>query len=349
MQPPGVAFGGADGLGIYDENPNPILRVSNDGIILYANRGSHALCGEWGGYVGDPVPETHRRWIIEAIESGTSRSYEEKIDGTIFLLQVVPVVGRDYVNIFGHAINPVQNSGVTYNIGDRHHLRNEQIIKRRNDFARIAVHELRTPLTPILAASEMLVNRLEDGITARLARQINNGAIELNARIGELFDLVRADLGTLVLVYQPVQLGDVLTEIAVSLRPSMETRGVILLIDTDDALPQINADRERLLEGLLYLVDSAIKRCQNKARVSVRVTSDSKSITIQVHVVCPRIPDELRNYLSAPYTALGIDREHFSSIGLKLTLSKKLIELHGGSIRVTGNKDDNTFIVNLPV
>ena len=195
----------------------------------------------------------------------------------------------------------------------------------------------------------MLINRLEDGVTARLARQINTGAIELNARIGELFDIVRADLGTLVLVYQPVHIGEMLNEIAASLRPTMESRGVILLIDTDDSLPEINADRQRLREGLLYLVDSAIKRCRSKARVSVRVTNDNKSITVRVHVICPRIPDEVRNYLAAPYTVLGRDREHFSSIGLKLTLSKMLIELQGGSIRVMGNGDDNTFIIVLPV
>ncbi len=344
-----MPFSGIDGIGINDENPNPVLRISNLGVVLYANRGSQALCGHWCTFPGGQVPDAYLQRIAEVIETGTARSFEERVDGTSLQLQIAPVKGRDYVNIFGHTLTNTHKAGPDYEQANRHHLRNEHVLKRRADFARIAVHELRTPLTPILAASEMLVNRVESGVTARLARQINNGAIELNARIGELYDLVRADLGTLVLVYQPIELGDVLSEIAASLQPTMETRGVILLIDTDDALPLINADRQRLYEGLLYLIDSAIKRCQSKARVSVKVTRDTDSITIQVHVICPRIPDEVRNYLSGPYTILGLDREHFSSIGLKLTLSKTLIELHGGSIRVIGNKDDNTFIVDLPV
>ena len=107
-QNPEATSGNSDGLGIYDENPNPVLRVSNLGVILYANRGSNALCGEWGAYVGDLVPGAYRQRITEAVESGIARSYQEKVDGAILQLQIAPVKGRDHVNIFGHTITNIQ-------------------------------------------------------------------------------------------------------------------------------------------------------------------------------------------------------------------------------------------------
>ena len=338
-----------DGLGIYEENPNPVLRVSDVGEILYANRGSNALRSKWESHHNGLVPESCCRRIIAVIESGTSQSYEEDVNDTVLQLQIVPVKGRNYANIFGYALIPGRSAEAPAREGNRRRSTRELELNRRIGFARVAVHEVRTPLTPILAASEMLVNRLEDGVTARLARQVNLGAIELNARIGELFDLVRIEMGVLALDRQPIQLCQILSEISTTLRPAAETKGAVILVETDDALPQIEGDRARLLEGLLYLVDSAIKRCPTQAVVKLRAASDTGSITIQIQVACPRVPDEVGDYFSAPPRALTMDREHFSSIGLKLTLSKMLIEMHGGSIRVVSGKESTTFTVRIPV
>ncbi len=338
-----------DGLGIYEENPNPVLRISTDGVILYANRGSRALCQTWESHLDDLVPNTFLNQIRQAIISGGPHVYEEAMCGSRLRLQIVPVAGRDYVDVFGYASGDPNNEPANrHRAGISSAIRNEARTKQQVAFIRAAVHELRNPLTPIVTASEMLVNRLQDGVTARLARQINAGAVELNARIGELYEIARAEMGALYLERQEVDMEDLMCAVAASLRSSLDARGVLLYIDTDDALTHLQADRGRLLEGLVCLVDSAIRRCPAKAVVRIIVTRDAKAVTFKIKVTCIKLPVEVKNYLSLPSHGSAMDKAHFSTIGLKLTLSKILIELHNGHIEAVDSDDDTTFTIKLP-
>jgi signal transduction histidine kinase len=333
-----------DVFGICEENPNPVLRISTDGEILYANRGSRALCQKWQTDLDDVVSDNFLNQIHQTVALGRPRVYEEVVCGGRLLLQIIPVAGRDYVNVFGYALAVSDNdAGNRHCWGNSPAIRNEARTKRQVAFIRAAVHELRNPLTPIVTASEMLVNRLQDGVTARLARQINAGAVELNARIGELYEIARAEMGALYLERQEVDLEDLMIALAASLRSCLDARGVLLYIETDDVLTHLYADRGRLLEGLVCLVDSAIRRCPAKAVVRIIVTGDAKSITFKIKVTCIKLPDEVKNYLSLPCHGGAMDKAHFSSIGLKLTLSKILIELHDGHIQAVDGNDDTTF------
>jgi signal transduction histidine kinase len=341
-----------DGLGIYEENPNPVMRVSNRGLVLYANRGSRALCQAWKCNVGDPVPEVYVQRIEKLLESGEPQNYDETLGNYRLHLQFVPVPGLGYVDVFGYPRSEPGSPFGKENSSNsaRFSAKNETRIKRRTDFARAAVHELRNPLTPILAASEMLVNRLgEEGAPARLARQINASAIELNARIGELFDLVRAEMGAFALDYQPVCIEELLNEIIGFLRPGAERKGVKLVLDLDDNLLEIYADREHLREALGYLVENAISRCPAKAIVNISCTIRQNMMVLQIRVTCLKIPDAISHYFSTPYSIQSLNREHFSSVGLKLTLAKLLIELHGGNIDVETDAEGNRFTVRIPL
>ncbi len=342
------AFNITDGLAIYEENPNPVLRVSTDGIVLYANRGSQFLCDALGCNVGDLVPEVYCQRITQALKSGKAQSYKEEIDTRRVVLQIVPIAGRDYVDVFGYCMPEIDSLKEQRQDKKVHPARNDIRIKRRTEFARAAVHELRNPLTPILAASEMLVNRLEDGAPARLARQINNGAIELNARIGELFELVQAEMGAFALDYQPVNLEELLIEIIRFLQASAENKRVLVVLDVDENLPEIVADRARLKEALGYLLDNAINRCPAKAIINISGTNNLDSLLVRIKVTCLKMPAAISRFLSGPYSIQAMDRAHFSSVGLKLTLAKMLIELHGGEIHLETDLDNDTFTVKIP-
>ncbi|MEE8471790.1 MAG: histidine kinase dimerization/phospho-acceptor domain-containing protein, partial [Dehalococcoidia bacterium] len=80
----------------------------------------------------------------------------------------------------------------------------EAEIKRRAEFTRALVHELKTPLTPVLASSDILLGELHEEPFLSLARNINQGASNLNNRIDELLDLSRGEIGMLRLNPRPV-------------------------------------------------------------------------------------------------------------------------------------------------
>ena len=108
-------------------------------------------------------------------------------------------------------------------------------------------------------------------------------------------------------------------------------------------------DRARLKEALSYLLDNAINRCPAKAIINISGTNNLDSLLVRIKVTCLKIPAAISQYLSAPYSIQAMDRAHFSSVGLKLTLAKMLIELHGGDIHVETDLDRDTFTVKIPL
>ena len=84
-----------------DESPFPVLRVSLEGILLNANRGSWLLLEHWGTQPGDPVPAGWKKIIEEAALLRDGREVEVQIGFKTLLLVIVPVIDKGYVNIFG--------------------------------------------------------------------------------------------------------------------------------------------------------------------------------------------------------------------------------------------------------
>lgn len=83
-----------------EENPNPVLRVSDVGVLLYANPASRDLLQTWNCGVGDPVPEECRRTVADVRASGRPRHIDWTIGSTAYLALVVPVTGAPYLNLY---------------------------------------------------------------------------------------------------------------------------------------------------------------------------------------------------------------------------------------------------------
>ena len=84
-----------------DENPFPVLRISGDGSLLYANQGSWLLLTHWKIGTGEPVPPHWAYIVQEVLKSGQNRQVEEQVGFKTILLEVVPVADMGYVNLFG--------------------------------------------------------------------------------------------------------------------------------------------------------------------------------------------------------------------------------------------------------
>ncbi len=87
-----------------DENPNPILRISDDGKLLYANRNSEALLKSLGWKPGETLPDDWRQHALQALDSGSSREMELTCQEVVYSLLLVPVSGLGYLNIYGRDI-----------------------------------------------------------------------------------------------------------------------------------------------------------------------------------------------------------------------------------------------------
>jgi PAS domain S-box-containing protein len=92
------------------ENPNPILRVSNQGVVLYANKASRPVLNAWGCQVGDTLPLPWGDSVAVVVESGHRHEVELDYDDSTFLLEFMPIADNAYVNIYGRDITTRRQS-----------------------------------------------------------------------------------------------------------------------------------------------------------------------------------------------------------------------------------------------
>jgi len=84
-----------------DHNPNPVLRVKRDGIIVYANSACKPLLNEWATEINKPIDEDLIQTLKKVFSSRKDKEIEVTAGNTTFSLQFVPVAGTDYVNVYG--------------------------------------------------------------------------------------------------------------------------------------------------------------------------------------------------------------------------------------------------------
>jgi PAS domain S-box-containing protein len=83
------------------ENPNPVLRIAQDGSLLYANPASSPLLDLWDCRVGQPVPEEWRGFTLDVLHSGLRRDAEIQVGDRVLSLTLAPVVEQGYANVYG--------------------------------------------------------------------------------------------------------------------------------------------------------------------------------------------------------------------------------------------------------
>ena len=227
----------------------------------------------------------------------------------------------------------------------------EAEINKRVEFTRALVHELKTPITPVLACSELMLEEIkEKGPLLELAQNISQGAYNLNQRIDELLDLARGEVGMLHLNPESIDSGQLLRSIVDSVRPLARKNGHLLRAELPRSLPVIQADEDRLRQVVLNLLNNAFKFTPAGGSITVKAKKDKTCLVVKVQDTGRGINKEEQERLFEPYQQLEEERARLSGLGLGLSLSKKLVELHGGQIWVQSEKGKgSTFSFSIPL
>ena len=86
------------------ENPNPVLRIAKDGILLYANSASESFLAEWGCKTGQPVPTNWQKMVSEAFVSGIEKRIEVEHEEKTYSFVIAQVTEAGYANLYGRDI-----------------------------------------------------------------------------------------------------------------------------------------------------------------------------------------------------------------------------------------------------
>jgi signal transduction histidine kinase len=124
--------------------------------------------------------------------------------------------------------------------------------------------------------------------------------------------------------------------------PAISRKGLSLTLDIPDDLPAVYADEQRLNQILFNLLDNAIKYTRRNGRIDISSLIKGDFVEISVSDTGCGIDEKDWNIAFEPYTLLNKEENKFRGLGLGLAISKMLIELHGGNIKVSSKKDEGS-------
>ena len=222
----------------------------------------------------------------------------------------------------------------------------------RREFVANVSHELRTPLASIKAAVEALQGgAAEDkALAGEFLERVNNEVDELTQLVQRLMDLSRVETGKAALEINPLDIREVIGEVAERLRPLAEQQGLSIQTDYPPRLAKAMADRASVSEVLVNLLGNAIKFTPGggSIQLSARLSEEEEMVEIAVQDTGEGIhPDHLPHIFERFYKA---DRSRSSDgVGLGLAIAKHLVQAQGGRIWAESILEKGTvFHITLP-
>lgn len=229
----------------------------------------------------------------------------------------------------------------------------EQAVQAKDEFLAMVSHELRTPLSAIKGWSHLLTTgRLTPADTTRAMEAIERSSEALQKLIEDLLDFSRIISGKLRLTVERVDVNSVIESALDVVRPAAEAKEIRLEAILDSHPPAVSGDPSRLQQVLWNLLSNAIKFTPKHGRVQVRLSRVNSSVEIAVSDTGDGISEDFLPYVFDRFRQSDrtATRER-GGLGLGLSISRHLVELHGGGMRVEsgGPGLGSTFFVKLPV
>lgn len=223
----------------------------------------------------------------------------------------------------------------------------------KNALLGMVAHDLRTPLSVLLGYAELLTTATPtDSAHDHQVAVILRTAKLMHRMLDELLDWSAIESGTLHLSTYPIDPITVAADAVALASLGAARRGIEISLEADPDLPRVDVDPERIGQVLWNLLTNAVKYSENGQPVCVQVTRNGDAaVDFAVIDRGQGIPADFVSQIFQPFE-IGRNKpvEGERSIGLGLAIVKRIVDAHGGSIRVESVPDHgSTFRVGLPV
>ena len=232
---------------------------------------------------------------------------------------------------------------------------NEKILeadKVKNEFLANISHELRTPLNSILGFTDILGTQLYGNLNSKQEEYINDikvSATHLLGMINEVLDMSKIEANAMKIVKSAFWISRAVDEVCNILSPLAQKKNIQLnkCMEVDF---QVFADYQKIQQILYNLVSNAIKYSPENDKIDIYVASEEDMFKISVHDNGIGIDKKYHGKIFAKFVQLdSAYTKKESSTGLGLTITKELVELHGGKISLNSEVNNgSTFIVEIP-
>ena len=226
----------------------------------------------------------------------------------------------------------------------------EMANRTKSEFLANMSHELRTPLNAVIGFStimnEEMFGEIGNPKYKEYSRDINRSSTHLLQLIGDILDISKVEVGELTLKEEIIDVNNVVDMCLKTLEATIESRDLVIEISLPDDLPQLFADPLRLRQILLNILSNATKFTEEGGRVSlISRMSESGELVIQVIDTGIGIPESKIAHVLEPFGQVdNVLSRSYEGIGLGLSLTKALMELHGGSLVIDSREGEGTTV-----
>lgn len=230
----------------------------------------------------------------------------------------------------------------------------ERASQMKSDFLANMSHELRTPLTSILGFSSILQKQIFGALNSKqqiYIHQIYQSGQHLLGLINDVLDLSKVEAGQLRLELAPIVIDEICEKTLALVSEQARLKDLTVNAAVQPGLEPLMADELRLRQMLLNLLSNAIKFSNEGGEIGLTVQSNGEFLDLSVWDQGIGIPEEKQHLLFKPFQQVdgSLSRKH-EGTGLGLALTKKLAELHAGTVVMQSKEGEGSqFTIRLPI
>jgi signal transduction histidine kinase len=306
-------------------------------VSLHETDGQPMLGVRQSGAVAVTPAQTHLPFILSVAESGTA------IDGGYSMRRTLLTSGLLLVFVFTTAA-----AFGLYRITTRE----MELARQQSDFVSAVSHEFRTPITSMRHLTELLVTNSvpTESRKAQYYELLARETERLHRMVESLLSFGRIEAGAYAWRLEPVEPAEFVPGVVEEFRHDPQSSQHELLCEMEEDLPPIRADREALSRALRNLLENAGKYSEPRTsiRVFARRGSGSLLLGVEDHGIGVA-PDEQSRIFQKFVRGADARRAGIRGVGIGLALVKRIVEAHGGSVRLTSELGrGSTFVLELP-
>ena len=225
--------------------------------------------------------------------------------------------------------------------------------QQKTHFYSIINHEMRTPLTSVLGYCDLLkIRAVLDEQTAGFVETIKENGQRLLDLVTNLLDVSRIEAGRMTLLRESVDLTQAVAGALRIVQPLADSKNITIRRDLSDAIPPVFADAKKLSQVIINLLSNAVKYTPDTGSIDIRVQQLDAS-TIQVEVADTGIgisPEQLPTIFDRFSRVETEQTRDTVGTGLGLTITKGLVEAHGGHIWAESEEGEGScFRFTMPI
>lgn len=242
----------------------------------------------------------------------------------------------------------------------RHNVKNLESalerIQREDDaksrFIATLAHELRNPLAPLMTSLELLaLERPEPEKITKIAHSMTEHVKTMRHLLDDLLDISRISREKLTLQKEYVDLHGVISKSVRTIAPLMEEREHTLAVELPDEAVRFEADPVRLEQIIVNLLNNAAKYTEPGGTITLSAEVANQTLLIRVRDTGIGMNADMLEQVFEPFFQIDSQDRRVSGLGIGLSLTKNLVEMHGGRIMAAseGPGKGSEFTVSLPV